>query len=59
MNKVSDWMASYLSQTLGLPDHRDDGAYARWNKCLAEYEEYMAKVAKDPEKYDIPGVHMY
>ena len=59
MNKVSDWMASYLSETLGLPDHRGDQAYARWGKCLEEYEEYMAKVAKDPEKYDIPGVHMY
>ena len=59
MNKVSDWMASYLSEMLGLPDHRGDQAYARWGKCLEEYEEYMAKVAKDPEKYDIPGVHMY
>ncbi len=59
MNKVSDWMASYLSQSLGLPDHRGDGAYEQWDECLTEYEGYMAKVARDPEKYDVPGVHMY
>jgi hypothetical protein len=58
-DKVSDWMASYLSQNYGLADHRSDESYSQWNDCLEQYTEYMAKVAKDPEEYDVPGKHMY
>ncbi len=58
-NKVSDWIAAKLRDDYDLPDHRGDGAYAQWDTCLTEYNDYIAKAAKDPEKYDVPGQHMY
>ena len=57
--KVSDWMATLLSETYGLTDHRNDEAYAQWDECLTEYNKFLAKMKKDPKKYDIPGKHMY
>ena len=57
--KVSDWMATLLSETYGLTDHRNDEACAQWDECLTEYNKFLAKMKKDPKKYDIPGKHMY
>lgn len=37
-HKISEYMGKYLSEKLGLPDHRGDPAYAQWNKDVETYK---------------------
>ena len=44
--KVTAWLGEYL-QTLGLPDKREDAAYAAWQKDLDDFQEMV----DDSENY--------
>jgi len=41
--KLSKWLARYLTQEHGLPDHRTDELSSRWNQALVRYDrEFVA-----------------
>lgn len=40
--KVSAYMGKLLSEKYGLPDHRSDSAFDRWNASLERYKQQIA-----------------
>ena len=54
--KVTEYLASYLTEEYDLEDHREDEAYASWHELYEEYlvklEEAKTKVQEDIEEED-------
>ncbi len=38
--KVSEYLGQYIAQTYGVPDHRQDAAYAAWQQDAVAYATY-------------------
>ena len=45
--KASDYLASYLAENYTLTDHREDSAYAEWNRL---YKRYQKKITHSERK---------
>ena len=45
--KASDYLAAYLAEQYTLQDHRNDSAYADWNKL---YKRYQKKIIQSEKK---------
>ncbi len=44
--KLTFYIADYLSEKYGLPDHRGDPRYAQWDKDLKTFNRYVGRMRK-------------
>lgn len=44
--KVTDYLGKYLTENLGVPDHRGEAEYAHWDEDFKTYEAYKDDVLR-------------
>lgn len=50
--KVTDYLGNFLSDTMGVPDHRGEADYGDWNNLYEKYDAYKLQLLKTYTQFE-------